>query len=311
MAPAAVWEKMNSQTSNESIAPLPSSDKAAWEPISFGGVARFASAPVQRLWLIQLFVAILAAASVLAFFILAWDQSITAAMQNLPNEASIAGGDLVWNGPDPVRLSSTRFLSIVVDSKGTRELGQTADLQLELGAARYSLRSDFGVLQMPYPPGLAIALSRMNFEPWYGAWRPFLLIGLVLSVIAGLLVIWFLLATLYALPVKVIASIKDRDVTLAGSWKLAGAALMPGACVMSGAFFAYTLGLLSLLQFAFAVLVHFVLGWLYVIAAPLRLPATSVASPFGEEKKNPFTPSPPESPVPAKKRNPFAQADEG
>jgi hypothetical protein len=77
----------------------------------------------------------------------------------------------------------------------------------------------------------------------------------------------------------------NRDVSLFGSWKLSGAALLPGALLMTGGIFIYGLGFpLVLLLFVFGA--HFVLDWLYLIFGLMFFARNPTAAPRG----NPFKP---------------------
>jgi hypothetical protein len=57
---------------------------------------------------------------------------------------------------------------------------------------------------------------------------------------------------------------------------------MPGALLMTAAILAYGLGALDLIQLAVAAAGHIVLGWLYLLANLLSLPAvpTTPTNPF-------------------------------
>jgi hypothetical protein len=97
---------------------------------------------------------------------------------------------------------------------------------------------------------------------------------------------WTLLATLYFLPVWLGAYFANRDLNLRRSWKLAGAALMPGALVMIAAILFYGFGVLDLVQLAAAVGVHLAASWVYLVwgvwASPSLVPGAAAA------RENPF-----------------------
>jgi hypothetical protein len=86
-------------------------------------------------------------------------------------------------------------------------------------------------------------------------------------------------------PVRLIAFYADREMKIGAAWRLAGAAMMPGALLMSGAVVLYSLHRLNLVGLLFAWLLHLVLGWIYVGIAPARLPRLSTALP---RRRNPF-----------------------
>jgi hypothetical protein len=95
---------------------------------------------------------------------------------------------------------------------------------------------------------------------------------------------WALMATVYCLPAWVVGFYADRRVSLRESWRLAGAALMPGALLLTTAIFFYGLGALDLVHLVVAGAAHFLIGWVYVIVSPLYLPkhtaAVGRANPF-------------------------------
>ena len=106
-------------------------------------------------------------------------------------------------------------------------------------------------------------------------------------VIAGLLLAWAGLASLYFLPVWVLGFFANRDLSLGGSWRLAGAAVLPGALILTTALFFYGLGALDPVRFLVAVALHLVIGWIYLLLAALKLRLhPAVIGP-----KNPFVPA--------------------
>ena len=106
-----------------------------------------------------------------------------------------------------------------------------------------------------------------------------------------------MLATLYCLVARMHAFFKDRQLTVLGSWKLAAAALLPGALLTAAGIVLYGLGLIDLLQFLFLWALHLMVGWVYLFVSPLRLPRASDAAaaprdPFAKPKPpsaNPFS----------------------
>ena len=261
-----------------------------WQPITFGGVAAFSRASFGRLLLVQFIVAALVAASVLCFLVSTWFPAVHKAIGRLPDRGAIHRGQLEWNSPSPVWLSEGTFLSIIVDVAGGSRSGQSADLQLELERNGFKICSLFGCLAVPYPKNWTIAMSRAEVEPWWGAWRPFLLIGAVVGVVICLLAGWLGLAALYSLPLRLIAFYSDRRATWGACWRLAGAAQLPGALLMSCATFLYGFNRINLVGLLFAWLLHVVIGWIYIGIAPARLPRLAGVprrggNPFGGERK--------------------------
>jgi hypothetical protein len=68
------------------------------------------------------------------------------------------------------------------------------------------------------------------------------------------------------------------------SWRLAGAALMPGALLMTAAILLYGIGFLNLVSFGFIFGAHFLIGWIYLFVSLLFVPRAPIAVNQG----NPF-----------------------
>ncbi len=263
-----------------------------WQPITFGGVAAFSRASLGRLVLVQLLAALVVAVSVISFLSAAWFPVLQKAIARLPERGAIRGGQLEWNNTSPTWLAEGPFLSIVVDAGEGGRTGQSADVQLELKRRGLSVCSLFGCLTLPYPKHWTFALNRAEAEPWWGAWRPFLLVGVGAGVVIFLMTIWLVLATVYSLPVRVITFYSDRQSTWAGCWRIASAAQVPGALLMCGAIFLYGFNRLNLVGLLFAWLLHLVIGWIYIGIAPARLARLADATrrrgnPFGGSQQRP------------------------
>ena len=258
----------------------------AWQPLTFGGVASFAEASIGRLLLLELVVASIAAASVMWFCATAWFPAIREAIARLPATGEIRNRQLEWAGPSPVRLVDGTFLSIVVDLEGTGETGQVADLQLEFGKTELKLKSLLGYAAFPYAAGSIMDLNRSDLEPWWGARQPAILAGIGALVVAGLFFSWIILATLYMGPVRLLAFFADRAVSGIGCWRLATAALMPGALFLSGAIFLYSFRRISLVGLMVASGLHLLVAWVYLAFAPRKLPRLDST---GRVAGNPFT----------------------
>jgi hypothetical protein len=263
-----------------------SDDKApfAWQPLTVRGVAAFASATLGRLLLVQFIVALLAAGTVVWFVHQAWFPTVGEAIRGLPLEGEIRSGRLDWHGPSPVCLAEGRFLAVVVDLDHTGAAHSPAQVQVEFGREDFKVFSLFGYVQSAYPRSRAVAFNRTGLGPWWGAWAPPILALVVGLVVAGLMVSWACLATVYCLPVRLIGFFANRECSLAGSWRLAGAALMPGALLMCAAVLTYGCGALDLMRLVVAGAMHLVVGWVYLVVSPFGLPrhqaATANANPF-------------------------------
>jgi hypothetical protein len=263
-----------------------SDDKApfAWQPLTMRGVAAFAQASLGRLLLVQFIVALLAAGTVVWFLHTYWFPTVGEAIRGLPPQGEIRSAILEWTGPSPARLAEGRFLAIAVDLDHTGEARSPAHVQVEFGRRDFKVYSLLGDFQSAYPHIRAVAFNRTELWPWWGAWAPAILVIVAGLVAVGLMVSWACLATVYCLPARLIGFFANRDCSLGGSWRLAGAALMPGALLMCAAVCMYGWGALDLLRLAVTGGVHLVVGWVYLFVSPLclpRLPAVAL-------KDNPF-----------------------
>jgi hypothetical protein len=258
--------------------------ECAWQPLTLRGVSAFAGAPLRRLLLVQFVVALVAAASVVWFLHRAWFPIIGEAIRQLPTQGELRSGRLDWQGPTPSRLAEGRFLAIVVDLDHAGEARSPAHVQVEFGRADCKVYSLFGYARAAYPQGRTVAFNRGELGPWWGAWAPAILAIAAGLVVGSLMAIWACLATVYFLPAWLVGFFANRELSLGGSWRLAGAALMPGALVMCAAMVLYGWGALDIVRLAVAAALHLVMGWVYVVASPLRLPRQAVAT----ATENPF-----------------------
>lgn len=257
----------------------------AWQPLTPLGVAAFARASLGRLLLVQFFVALLAAGAVTWFVHGAWFSLVNQAVRRLPTQGEIRSGALDWPAAAPVCLAENRFLALVIDPKHAGSIRSPAHVQIEFGQRDCRIISLAGFVAVRYPRAWAVAFNRAGLEPWWGAWRPVFLGLVAVLVIGGLMLVWGVLATLYCWPARLAAALANRDLSRGGSWRLAGAALLPGALAMTAIIVVYGLGAFDLIQLAMAGAGHLVLGWIYLLAGALAQPrrrALAVAPP------NPF-----------------------
>lgn len=254
----------------------------AWQPFTPLGVAAFARAPLARVMVLQFVVALIAGAVVVWFFNTSYSPSILEATQNLPDEATLQQGDLT-NVASQV-LTEKKFLSIIIDLEETGERGRVADLQVELRKNYFQICSVLGCKPFAYPKE-TILLGRSSSEPWWGARQPIILAICGALTFVGVWLSWSILALIYAPITKLIAYFEDRQLSWRESWRLASAAQMMGALLMSLAIVLYGLQAFDLIRFIFFFSLHFVVAWIYVFAAPHHLPRVSAAGPVA---KNPF-----------------------
>jgi hypothetical protein len=258
----------------------------AWEPLTPRGVAAFARATPSRLFLVQFIVALLAAASVVWFLHDGCFPTVLTAIQNLPATGEIRSARLDWRGNSPQLLAEGRSIAFDVDLNHSGQIHSPADVQIEFGGETVRVFSLLGYTEWNYPRSYIIPFNRTELEPQWGAWAmelPFMA-EVVLAI--GFMLCWGLLATIYFLPVRILGFFTNRDLNLRQSWRLAGAALMPGALLMAASILLYDSGFLDLVSLFFTFAANLVLGWIYLVLSPLFLPR----SPSALNRGNPFTP---------------------
>lgn len=261
---------------------------SAWEVLTPRGVAAFTRAKFGRLFLVQFIVALLVAAAMVWFLFGGCFPTVRYAIRQLPDTGEIRSGKLNWRGNAAQLLAEGTFLAFSVNLEYAGDIRSPAHWQIEFGREDMRIHSLLGYREASYPAGWVVAFNRKELEPWFGAWQPALLALAALGVVIYLMVSWFVLATLYAVPVWLAGMFANRDLTLAASWRLAGAALMPGALLMVAAILLYDFGVLDLVQMTVVMVAHVVLGWIYLGVSLLFLPRPEEVAAQG---KNPFASS--------------------
>jgi len=263
----------------------PAGTTFAWEPLTPRGVAAFARAKLGRLLLVQFIVALLAAASVVWFFDNGCFPTISEAIQTMPADGEIRSGKLDWHGDPSQMLAEGKFLAFDVDLDHSGQIHSTADVQIEFGKDSVRIFSLLpGYSEIVYVPDRAAPFNRAELEPLWGAWAAEILFIAAAAVTVGLLLSWWLLATIYFLPVWLLGYFADRNLNFRACWKLSGAALLPGALLMAAGVLLFDYGFLDLVQLGFLFAAHFALGWIYLFLSQLFLPRISGSPP----KQNPF-----------------------
>ena len=277
----------DSNASSRATAPDPSETPAipiAWQPLTFGGVAAFSTAKAGRLFLVQTVVALLVAGAASWFLSVHWFPAVRIAIRELPDAGAIRDGQLVSPRDSAAPLVETRYLCIAVDAMDTGVASSFADVRIEFHKTHWAACAFAGCVTRRYPAGEPIQFNRPEFEAWWGAWQP-MLFGLIpVAIVAALFASWLVLATFGGLVAWLIAYFKDRQLSGIGAWKLAGAALLPGALLIAAGIVLYGLGIVNLLQLLCIWIAHVPVGWAYLAAAPFRLPRAipkSRRDPFG------------------------------
>jgi len=264
------------------------SKPTAWQPLTPRGVVAFACAPLRRLLLVQFLFALLAAMALVWFLRTAWFPTIRQAVAQLPERGELNSGKLNWIENSPQLLAEGHFLAFVVDTNHTGALRSPAQIQVEFGRDDIFFYSLAGYRAWPYPKEWKVGFTRAELQPWWGAWEPPMQWLAFAGMLFWCMASWWLLATVYFLPVWFGGFFANRDLNFRRSWKLAGAALMPGALVMILAIIVYGFGVLDLVQLAAAVGAHLIVSWVYLVwsvwAAPkLLASAAPPANPFADK----------------------------
>jgi hypothetical protein len=262
----------------------------AWQPLTPKGIAAFAASTFGRVLVVQVVFALLAAGTVVWFLTRDWFPVITEAIKQMPEEGELKSGRLIWNGDSPVSLSENRFLAVAVDLKHEGQVRSPAHVAVELGERDFKVYSLLGYLEGRYPTGWWLGFNRTEATPWWGAWAPPILGIIAILVTVSLLLCWSILATLYAGPAWLVGFFANRQLSLGGSWRLSGAALMSGCVLLTAAIFVYGLGFLDLVRLGVAVAAHLVVGWAYISLSIRKLPLNADAA---AAEGNPFTPAAP------------------
>jgi hypothetical protein len=259
----------------------------AWQPLTPKGIAAFAGASFGRVLVVQFIFALVAATMIVWFFTRDWIPVITEAIKQMPEDGEIRSARLIWNGDSPVTLAENRFLAVAVDLKHEGQARSPAHVAVELGERDFKVYSLLGYLEGRYPPGWWLGFNRTEATPWWGAWVPPILGIVAILLIMILLLSWAILASVYAGPAWLVGFFANRHLSLGGSWRLSGAALMPGCVLLTAAIFLYGLAFLDLVRLGVAVAAHVVAGWVYIWLSIRKLPLHSDAA----LKGNPFTPA--------------------
>jgi hypothetical protein len=244
----------------------PPKSTIAWQPFTPRGVAAFAAARFGRLFTVQLVVAVLASAVVVWFVYRVWFPAVREAIRNLPEQGSIRAGQLSLPPMESERIVTNRFLTFAVDAATDQPHTFSADVFVMFRQRHYEICSLFGCAAFYYPTSDA-PFNRLELEAKWGAWQPILFGMAAIATALALLFLWCTLATLYFLFVWVLAFFADRELTLGGSWRLCGAALVAGTVLLLGGMASYGLGALDLIRLLAIAVMHVVLPWVLIIWA--------------------------------------------
>lgn len=280
-----------------------SSPQPPAQPFTPAGIAALAGRP--SWWVAVWWLTALAAAVIVIRLAWAatWEAALDEASRALPPAAgAIADGRLAWSNAAPVlTLHGGPFLGVAVCPADPTARGRTADVQLVLHAGGFAFGSLFGTLSLPYPPALRLPLDAVTTPGTWAGWRGPARNAVTLAAAVVLPAAWLGLTALYTPPLWLWCRVLGRPATFRACARMAGAALVPGALLMTGAVALYALGGLQLEGLLLAQPAHLVPGWILCLLAPRhRPPPPAAAAP--DHGPNPFA----ESPTPAAEDdNPF------
>ncbi len=254
------------------------------QPLTPGGAAAFAGASLTRLFVVQLLFALGSAVAVLFFVTTNVSPVIGDLIRQIPEEAVMSRGEIIGLGAAKPAAAAA-FLSVSLSATAAVVPDRPADLDVRFGATNFSACGILGCVTRAYDPSWTFAIGRGYLEPKWGAWKPLVYIVVALAVMAGLMVLWAAWATVYFLPVRLLAFFFDRELTIIGSWKMSGAAQMTGSLVQAVGIVLYALRLLDLPLLAGVMALHFLVSWVYLPWVLVKRPkvekaAKAVGNPF-------------------------------
>jgi hypothetical protein len=280
--------KTSAVVSAEAEKPLnsPPTLPTAWQPLTFGGVAAFGQARWLRLFAAQVVVAGLVGAGLIWFLSRNYSPVVAQFIEKLPATACLTNGQL--SGLSGAQISESKFLSLAITDDDDTAIDQSADVQIALHKDHMEvatlLSSALGSLEFNYSTNANLDLSQSHLEPLWGAWHPIFLAAVGLGTIIWLFLVWSLLAALYTPVAKLVAWFGNRPLTWLGAWRLSSAALLPGAILLTLGIVLYGHQIVDLIGLGYFQTVHFVVGWIYVLLAPLFSPRANLPPPG----RNPF-----------------------
>jgi hypothetical protein len=231
--------------------------------------------------------ALIAALAIVWFVWFGWIPEINKAIKNLPAEGVIEDQQLKARIDSANPLADDRgLLGIAADPENTGSPALRADLKVQLRRDHYEICFLLGCKTVPYPRGETIQFNRIELKPRWEAWEPFLLTAVGVGAWLFVFGSWLVLSLLYVPLVYLFGHLRKRQLTLGGSWRLAGAALMPGAALLSIGIVCYGLGFIDLVRFFTLLILHLIIGWIYLGMAAVTLPVKSAP----QSTANPFSP---------------------
>ncbi len=256
----------------------------AWNPLTFRGLARFASSKWPRLLLIEFVFSLVVFASVIWFVGKNYAPVIVQTIHQLPETGRLEKEQL--QGIESRLETDGRFLTLVVDTNNVTDTG-TGYLQVAFGQTNVFICSDisssWGCLVLDYP-GETIDLSRSTVQPWWGARQPLIIMAVGAFFIVAIFVTLPLIALCLLWLPKFLGYFADRQLNFQEAWKLAIAGQFPGLIVLAAAIVLFGTQAMDLLGLGVFYVLHIVVDIVYLVAAVPFLPRIE-----GVITSNPFT----------------------
>lgn len=276
----------------------------AWQPLTGGGVAAFARATLTRVVVFQGAFAGAGAFALVLALRLAWVPTVEDALRQLPEHgAFVKAGRLTWPGTNAILIAERPQLSLWVSPVAGMKTGQGSDIQLELLPDRLRVRGLLGFADMAYAPELDLPLTLTGGRAAWDAWRTS---GAVIAgglTAMGLVCLWWIFSTVYALPVWGVAALAGRSPGPGGAWKLAAASQLPATTLIFGFLLLYAVRAIPPTGLGVGAGIALLSAWGWIAWAIATLPANGQAAepeadigsetPAGSKakssrKKNPF-----------------------
>ncbi len=258
-----------------------------WQPLTPRGAAAFARASLNLVCGFQLAVAALLAVSLIWFLHVAMFPVVRQGIQQLPEEGVIGMGELHLPPDTQVVVAENEWLALRVDLEAPGDQALVRDLELRFGPNALRACTGLGCITFIYPPNWTVPFNKMELAPWWDAWQSMLAAAAAFCLFSSLLLVWWILATLYAPLPRVLAYFSDRELTLDGAWRMAAASLLAGAVFMGFGILALGMGWIHLTKLLLFFLVHLIIPIVYVVVGTSVLPPR----PRHSTGPNPFHPS--------------------
>jgi len=280
----------------------PRRSRGAWQPFTGSGVSRFGDAGGGRT------LGFLGGFALATALTLGWALHTTGwpvmdhAVREFPEQGpALARGRFVWPEPTPRVLADSPHLAVAVRPGESETLGRTADLQLELLPGTLRLAGIAGFVDLPWPATFDLPLGRLEARAAWEAWRRPVLGALVTATAAALALVWGLAALLMSLPLRSMAWVLGRQVSLGGCWRMGAAAFMSASVVLDLGIGGYVMRWIPWPALAAVLVIHLLVGALYLnwglVNRPRKTRSAGPSNPFheggpkarsGKSRSNPF-----------------------